>query len=147
MWAFNRQRNSSFILLSLLGVIIILVDQLPRTLGELKQSIMRENNLVNQLIFKVGLTEQQISLIDNKIIIIAKHKRIPVLDIIESSSDSLAEIIDRLLIDKYKELLLRNLEEKLHFNVQLILKDYDSMKEISGTIIMLDKKMESYLAG
>ncbi len=129
------------------GVIIILVDQLPRTLGELKQSIMRENNLVNQLIFKVGLTEQQISLMDNKIIIIAKHKRIPVLEIIESSSDSLAEIIDRLLIDKYKELLLRNLEEKLHFNVQLILKDYDSMKEISGTIIVLDKKIESYLAG
>lgn len=72
---------------------------------------MKENNLVNQLIFKVGLTEQQISLIDNKIIIIAKHKRIPVLEIIESSSDNLAEIIDRLLIDKYKEMLLRNLEE------------------------------------
>lgn len=130
-----------------MGVIIILVDQLPRTLGELKQSIMKENNLVNQLIFKVGLTEQHISLIDNKIIIIAKHKRIPVLEIIESSSDNLAEIIDRLLIDKYKEMLLRNLEEKLHFKVQLILKDYDSMREISGTIIMLDKKIESYLAG
>lgn len=108
---------------------------------------MKENNQVNQCIFKVGLIEQQISLVDNKIIIIAKHKRIPVLEIIESSSDNLAEIIDRLLIEKYKSLLMKNLTERLHFNVQLILKDYDSIKEVSGTIIMLDKKIEDYLAG
>ncbi|MFT8320949.1 MAG: Na-translocating system protein MpsC family protein [Bacillus sp. (in: firmicutes)] len=126
---------------------MIIVHQLPRTLGELKQAIMKENNQVNQAIFKVGLIEQQISIVDSKIIILAKHKRIPVLEIIESSSDNLAEIIDRLLIEKYKSLLQKNLTERLHFTIELILKDYDSIKEISGTIIILNKKIEEYLAG
>ncbi|WP_445487849.1 DUF2294 domain-containing protein [Niallia sp. 03133] len=126
---------------------MIIVHQLPRTLGELKQAIMKENNQVNQGIFKVGLIEQQVNIVDNKIIIIAKHKRIPVLEIIESSSDNLAEIIDRLLIEKYKSLLQKNLTERLHFTIELILKDYDSIKEISGTVIILDQKIEDYLAG
>ncbi len=125
----------------------IVVHQLPQTLGEFKQALMKEYNQVNQLIFKVGVIEQQVSVVENKILIIAKHKRIPVLEIIESSSDNLSVIIDRLLIEKYKNLLEMYLVERFGFRIQVILKDYHPEKEISGTIIILDQKVEEYLTG
>lgn len=128
----------------MIGGAIITTNLLPNTLGEFKQEIMKECNRVYQMIFKVGVTGQQVTVIDDKIVIIAKHKRIPILEIIDASNESFAEVIDRILIEKYKEMLGKNLAERFGLKINLILKDYDPSKEISGTLIILEQKIENY---
>jgi hypothetical protein len=118
--------------------------QLPTSLGEFKQGIMKEYNLVNQMVFKVGVTEQKVSVFEDKIIIVAKHKRIPVLEIIDEANNNLAEIVDRLLIEKSKELLASAITKEFGIHVALILKDYDPKKEVSGTLIVTNKKFNDY---
>lgn len=126
---------------------IITVQQLPRTLGEFKQAIMKEYNDVNQLIFKNGVIEQQVTVVENKIVIMAKHRRIPALKIIEDSSSELTKAIDRLLIDQYKIFLQERLEDRFQFKVNYILKDYCPKNEVSGTVILLEQQIDEYLAG
>lgn len=123
---------------------IAIKGQLPTSLGEFKQAIMKEYNLVNQMVFKVGVTEQKVSVFEDKIIIVAKHKRIPVLEIIDEANNNLAEIVDRLLIDKSKELLASAITKEFGIHVALILKDYDPKKEVSGTLIVTNKKFNDY---
>ncbi|RYL90329.1 DUF2294 family protein [Sporolactobacillus sp. THM7-4] len=125
------------------GSVAVIEKVLPGTLGEFKQEIMKEYNSVNQMIFKVGVTEQKVSVFEDKIIIIAKHKRIPVLEIIDEANDILSEIIDRMLIEKSKEVLALNLMQRFGIRIKLILKDYDPLTEISGTLIILDEKLNS----
>lgn len=108
---------------------------------------MKEYNHVNQLIFKNGVIEQQVTAIENKIVIMAKHRRIPALKIIEDSSSELTKAIDRLLIDQYKIFLKDRLEERFRFKVSYILKDYCPKNEVSGTVILLEKQIDEYLAG
>lgn len=120
---------------------------IPNTLGEFKQFIMRGNNNVYQQIFKQGVVEQQVSIYENKILVVAKHRRVPILKIIEESRTQLSEIIDRLLINKTKEILKDVLTTKCGLGVDLILKDYHPTKEISGTFIILDQDVKNYMTG
>ncbi|MCO7125459.1 DUF2294 domain-containing protein [Sporolactobacillus shoreicorticis] len=117
---------------------------MPTSLGEFKQGIMKEYNLVNQMVFKVGVTEQKVSVFEDKIIIVAKHKRIPVLEIIDEANSNLTEIVDKILIGKSKELLSSAIAKQFGLNVHLILKDYDPKKEVSGTLIITDKNFHEY---
>lgn len=128
-------------------VITIITRVSPRTLGDLKQAIMKEYNKVNQEIFNVGVTEQQISMVDNKIFLMAKHKRIPVLKIIDESNQSLSDAVDQILIEKFKMLFESSLRERFGFEVYFIFKDYDPLKEMGGTVIVLDKSIETYMTG
>lgn len=96
----------------------IIAQKLPPTLGDLKQAIMREYNQVNQMIFKVGVIEQKVNIFDNNILILAKHRRISVLKIIDESDGALSNTVDRILIEKSKALLQKILESDsdLRFN-------------------------------
>lgn len=125
----------------------IIAQKLPPTLGDLKQAIMREYNQVNQMIFKVGVIEQKVNIFDNNILILAKHRRISVLKIIDESDGALSNTVDRILIEKSKALLQKNFGERFGFEIQLIIKDYIASKEMSVTLILLDKNVEEYLTG
>jgi hypothetical protein len=130
------------------GVVAISnVNQLPCSLGEFKQAVMKEYNHVNQLIFKNGVIEQKVTAIENKIIIMAKIKRTPALKIIEDSSSELIKAIDRLLFDQYKTLLKEQMEERFQFKICYILQDYSPNHEVSGTVIILEQQINDYLAG
>ena len=78
---------------------------------------MKQNNQVHQDIFKIGVLEQQVSLYENKIIIVAKSKRIPVLEIISESSKDVSQVIDRLVNVKYKQLLEQYFVEQFGFDI------------------------------
>ncbi|MFT8872195.1 MAG: Na-translocating system protein MpsC family protein [Sporolactobacillus sp.] len=102
---------------------------------------MKHYNLVNQMVFKVGVTEQKVSVFEDKIIIVAKHKRIPVLEILDEADKNLSGTVDRLLIERSKQLLAERIEQSFGIGVKLILKDYDPLKEVSGTLIFLDREL------
>nr|WP_100486884.1 Na-translocating system protein MpsC family protein [Sporolactobacillus pectinivorans] len=124
-----------------MGGAVAIAKLLPVSLGEFKQELMKEYNLVNQMIFKVGVTEQKVSVFEDKVVIIAKHKRIPVLEIIDEADKNFSEVIDRLLIKRYKEVLAKNITRRFGIGVKLVLKDYDPRKEVSGTLIVLDENL------
>lgn len=91
--------------------------------------------------------EQQVSLTDNKIIIVAKNKRIPVLEIVSESSRDVSHMIDRLVNLKYKQLLGERLVERFGFKIEIVLRDYDPTKGTNAAVIILKKNIEEYLAG
>lgn len=121
-----------------------ITGQLPASLGEFKQQVMKVYNEVNQKVFKVGVTEQKVSVFEDKIIIVAKHKRIPALEIIDETNNNLAEIVDRLLIERSKELLAAAITEYFGIKVSLVFKDYDPKQEMSGTLIVTNQKFNEF---
>lgn len=123
------------------GGAVFIVRALQESLGLFKQEIMKHYNLVNQMVFKVGVTEQKVSVFEDKIIIVAKHKRIPVLEILDEADKNLSGTVDRLLIERSKQLLAERIEQSFGIGVKLILKDYDPLKEVSGTLIFLDREL------
>ncbi|MCT2537115.1 hypothetical protein NC661_05910 [Aquibacillus koreensis] len=108
---------------------------------------MKQNNQVHQDIFKAGVLEQQVSFMENKIIILARNKRIPVLEIISEASTDTSQLIDRIVNLKYKKLLEVRLVERFNFDIEIVLRDYDPTKGMNVAIIVLKRNIEEYLAG
>ncbi|KAB8126981.1 DUF2294 family protein [Gracilibacillus oryzae] len=115
--------------------------------GELKQNLMKLNNQVHQNIFKIGLIEQHVDFTDNKIIILSKNKRIPVLNIIYEESKDVSHIIERLVNINYKTQLEKKLVELFDFGIEIVLRDYDPTKNTNVVIIILNKDIRNYVTG
>ncbi len=125
--------------------ILVKSHTIPKTKFELKQCVMRENNQIYKDIFDRGVEEQQVSIYENKILLVAKHRRGPILKIIEESGSYLTSIVNQLLINKAKERLIDVLRNRYGLGVDLILKDYNPISEISGTFVILDKDVNHYV--
>nr|WP_281169056.1 Na-translocating system protein MpsC family protein [Gracilibacillus lacisalsi] len=113
----------------------------------MKQNLMKQNNQVHQDIFKIGLIEQHVTLIENKIIIVSKNKRIPVLNIIYETSKDVSHMIERLVNINYKEQLEKKLVEHFDFDIEIVLRDYDPTKNMNVTIIILSNNITNYVTG
>lgn len=112
------------------------------SLGELKQEMIKIYNSINQEIFGIGIKSQRIDLIGDKAFIFATHKRIPALKVLDGEFRGLTASVDMLIMEKNKEMLKQQLEERLGLEVTAVLKDYDPKAEISGTIIIFKDKLE-----
>ncbi|MGB9867714.1 MAG: DUF2294 domain-containing protein [Bacillota bacterium] len=113
------------------------------TLGYLKQQVTRIYNAVNQEFFAQGVDWIRIDVIGNRILIIAKHRRIRGLAKLDATRRELTRIIDVALIDENKKLLKQELEKEFpEVQIRTILKDYDPVTELSGTIVVGDKSFE-----
>ncbi|MBO8169497.1 MAG: DUF2294 family protein [Thermoanaerobacteraceae bacterium] len=112
---------------------------MPASLGTLKQEIMKIYNSVNQKMFFTGVKRQRVDIVGNKIVILAEHQRIRALLCLDESDRQISRLVDVALLDKNKERLKTAIEENLNLKIKTILKDYDPVSEIAGTIIVLEE--------
>lgn len=105
--------------------------------ADLKQEISRVNNNVNLSLFGTGLRKQRVTIVEDKIIITADHKRIPALAALDRSDRMSSRIADVAILDEYKRRLKEELIGQLALPVICILKDYAPDYELAVTFILL----------
>jgi len=105
--------------------------------ADLKQEIARVNNNVNLSLFGTGLRKQRVTIIENKIIITADHKRIPALAALDQSDRMSSRIADVAILDEYKRRLKEELICQMDLPVVCVLKDYAPDYELAVTFILL----------
>ncbi|WP_238322912.1 Na-translocating system protein MpsC family protein [Gorillibacterium massiliense] len=113
--------------------------------GEFKQEILKLYNAINKKIFNAGVKQQKVDLVGNKIIIMSLNARVPVLSLMDEHDPRTARQVDQLLFQIFKRDIKLALESQFQFHIVAILKDYDAETEYSGTIIILECDVESYL--
>lgn len=115
------------------------------TAGELKQDILRVYNAINKKIFNVGVKQQKVDFVGNKIIIVSRNSRVPVLKLLDENYPLSTRQLDHLLFQLLKQEIKQAFETHFKLNIITILKDYDAETEYSGTIVFLEKDVEAYL--
>lgn len=113
--------------------------------GELKQEILKVYNVINKNIFNVGVRQQHVDFVGNKIIIISANTRVPMLKMLDDDNADSMNYVDYLLSQTFKKKIKTELEKHFKFNIITVFKDYDKLTEYSGTIIFLDRDVENYL--
>ena len=114
-------------------------------MGEFKQEILRINNKVNMAVFNQGLLSQRVDVFRDKVLITAKNRRVSVLSISHTMDKGTTDIMDRVLILRFKELFLAEVEKELGLKVLSHLKDYDPELEISVSVSIFEKPIEELL--
>jgi hypothetical protein len=113
----------------------------PTSAGDVKQRILRIYNAVNQSISGVGVRQQQVHLLGHAILVIAEHRRIPALAVLDSTYRTLTRQVDVALVDLYKEALKEELEVALGVGVRTILRDYDPVTQLACSLIILETEL------
>ncbi|AWB46992.1 DUF2294 domain-containing protein [Paenibacillus sp. CAA11] len=115
------------------------------TAGEFKQDLLRIYNAINKKIFNVGVKQQKVDFVGNKIVIVSTNSRVPVLKLLDANHPLSTRQLDHLLFQVFKQEIKQVLKEQFQLNIVTILKDYDAETELSGTIIFLERDIECYL--
>lgn len=113
--------------------------------GQFKQEVLKGYNQINKKIFNSGVKEQKVDILHNKVLIFSINPRSSVLKILDDMDQVLSRQIDALLIDRFKEEFQAYLESNFQFHVVAILKDYDAKTGNSGTVVLLDRDVDTYL--
>jgi len=120
------------------------VDPL-KTIGDFKQEIIKINNKVNEEMYGRGLDWQKIDIIGDKIIILALNRRISVLKHVDEKDAFTARLMDLALLNEFKVRFKKEFEDKFQLKIRTILKDYDPVNQIAGTIIITVQPVEDFL--
>lgn len=99
-------------------------------------------NEVNQEIFSVGVHDQKVDIVDNKVIILARTKRLPALNALGGEHSELVLALDSALSSSYKKRLKEKLEFLFDINVTSLFRDYDPHTEKSCAVIYFDKRRD-----
>ncbi|WP_141432737.1 Na-translocating system protein MpsC family protein [Bacillus sp. 03113] len=106
-----------------------------------KKSLATLFNETNKEIFHVGVHEQKIEIVGNKILILARTQRIPALDALGDEHSGLVLALDAALSSRYKTLLKEKLEDMFDLKITSLFRDYDPNKGISCTVICLENQI------
>lgn len=112
----------------------------PPTAGELKQRVLRAYNEVNQSVSGVGVRQQRVDLLGERILIVAEHQRIDALSALDTGQRTLTRQIDIALIDLYKERLREPMERAVGVGIRTILRDYDPATQLACNLIVLERE-------
>jgi uncharacterized protein YbcI len=113
--------------------------------GTLKQEILKIYNEINLKIFNAGVKQQKVDFVGNKIIIVSVNHRVPVLRLLDDLDETSIRNVSVILGNHFKAAIKEAFEREFQMNIVTILKDYDVKTEHSGTIVILDRDVESYL--
>ncbi|MCF6096434.1 DUF2294 domain-containing protein [Thermovorax subterraneus] len=117
-----------------------------KKLGDFKQEVMKINNRVNEEMYGRGLDWQKVEVIGDKIIIIALNRRISVLRHLDNKDSFTARLMDLALLNEFKVRFKKNFEEATGLEIRSILKDYDPVNQLAGTIIITVEPVEEFLS-
>jgi uncharacterized protein YbcI len=116
-----------------------------KSAGTLKQEILKVYNEINLKIFNAGVKQQKVDFAGNKIIIVSVNHRVPILRLLDNLDESSIRNVSVILGNHFKAEIQEAFEREFQMNIVSILKDYDVKTEHSGTIVILDRDVESYL--
>ncbi|AKM20716.1 Na-translocating system protein MpsC family protein [Anoxybacillus geothermalis] len=119
---------------------------MTNTFGHFKQEVLKIYNEINKKIFDTGVKRQRVEIIGDKLMILSVNPRIPALKVADQVNSSLTRTMDTILSDWFKKEIKAVFERQFHMNVVAVLKDYDAETEYSGTIVILDRDLSSYLS-
>ncbi|RSL32392.1 DUF2294 family protein [Salibacterium salarium] len=105
----------------------------------LRQTMAQIYNKVNQEMYGIGVRQQKVERMDDKIIIFGKHQRVPALSVIEEKYPQLTLSVDTTLITEFKERLQEEVYNQLDLEVATILKDFDPKTEEAVAVIYLKR--------
>ena len=114
-------------------------------MGEFKQEILRINNKVNMTVFGQGLLAQRVEVFGNKVLIVAKNRRVKVLAQVENVDKDTTDLMDRALILKHKQVFIDTMKEEMGVKVLSHLKDYDPKLEISISVSIFEEPIEDLI--
>jgi hypothetical protein len=117
-----------------------------KNLGDFKQEIIKINNKTNEEMYGRGLDWQKIDIIGDKIIILALNRRISVLKHIDGKDSLTARLMDLALLNEFKVRFKTYFEETFGLKVRSVLKDYDPINQLAGTIVITAEPVEEFLA-
>lgn len=115
------------------------------TIGDLKQSLTRDYNKINSKIFSSGVVTLKIEIFEEKIFMLAVHKRLVSLDYLSKESKYVSDLADFYLIKAFKVEMKEVLTQNYGFKVSSIFKDYDCVDELSSTLVLLEESVQKYL--
>ncbi|WP_019007463.1 Na-translocating system protein MpsC family protein [Cohnella laeviribosi] len=113
--------------------------------GQFKQDILRIYNSINKKIFNSGVKQQRVDFVGNKIVILSVNSRVPVLKLLDPINRVTTRDVDQMLFEIFKTEIKKAFQEEFHIHIVAVLKDYDLETEYSGTIVILDRDVQSYL--
>lgn len=115
-------------------------------IGDFKQEVMKLNNQVNEEMYGRGLDWQKVEIKGDKIVIIALNRRISVLKHLDNKDNLTARLMDLALLNEFKVRLKKSFEESTGLGIRSILKDYDPVNQMAGTIIITVEPVEEFLS-
>jgi len=115
-------------------------------IGDFKQEVMKLNNQVNEEMYGRGLDWQKVEIKGDKIVIIALNRRISVLKHLDNKDNLTARLMDLALLNEFKVRLKKSFEESTGLGIRSILKDYDPVNQLAGTIIITVEPVEEFLS-
>ncbi|AQS51583.1 Na-translocating system protein MpsC family protein [Paenalcaligenes hominis] len=115
------------------------------SIGVLKQALTRDYNRVNMAIFSGGVISLKIDIVQDKILILANHKRVAALDYLSKENAIVSDLADNYLVKSFKKEFIKLLENDYGFDILSLFKDYDTRSELSLTVIYLKDCIESYI--
>lgn len=115
-------------------------------IGDFKQEVMKLNNQVNEEMYGRGLDWQKVEIMGDKIVIIALNRRISVLKHLDNKDNLTARLMDLALLNEFKVRLKKSFEESTGLGIRSILKDYDPVNQLAGTIIITVGPVEEFLS-
>lgn len=113
----------------------------PLPTSTLKREIIKIYNEVNQEMYAVGVRQQRVDLLGDKILIMAEHQRVTALRTLDETHRWLTRMVDAALLEEYKSRTAARIEALLGIGVRTVLKDYDPVTQMAGTVILLDSPL------
>lgn len=120
-------------------------DERFDSIGSLKQSLTKDYNRINAKIFSTGVISLKIDIFQDKIFMLATHKRLAALSYLSKESIYISDLADYYLLESFKKELKCILVNDYGFDVVSVFKDYDTKSELSSTVIVLSDAIDNYL--
>ncbi len=111
--------------------------------GQLKQDVIKTYNAINQEMYVTGVSQQRVEILGDKMVILAEHRRIPALGLLDGLEPTVAQLVDMILVRENKQRLAHALAGVVGLNVRTVLKDYDPVSRLAATVIVFEHPIEA----
>lgn len=95
-------------------------------------------NETSKEIFGTGVHDQKIEIVGDKVLIIARTKRISALDALSDEYADLVLSLDSALTSRYKKIFKEKIENELNLKIISIFRDYEPSSSSSCTVICFE---------
>lgn len=118
-----------------------------KKMNSFKKSIFKIYNEINKEIYGYGVIELKVHILDDMVICIDKHNRVPALIKLEESNPKLKQSVDYALFVEFKNDIKKQIMEKYDIEPLALLRDYDCTYHVAMTTIVLgEENLEKLLS-
>jgi len=109
----------------------------------LKSEIVELNNQINEEMYGRSLDWQKVDISGDRIVILSLNRRITLLKQVDERDSFTSRLMDLALLNKFKLRFQEEFEMRFDLKIRTILKDYDPVNQLAGTILLLVKPVST----